>query len=200
VLAVVGVVTALAAPAALADGEEEGDRPRLHREKRGDRDTRREKWARRVRKMQQMRRLQMPLLRSAKVRKELARHREAMQDIAEAVKKLHEVVRKSVKDDTNPRDALAKHQEEANALATRLLNEYAKHYEAMAIIAKEAAATGTDGLAKMLLLPPRMGGDRPRLHRREGGDRPGDRPREGGDRPGDKPEEQDPIGENPFED
>jgi hypothetical protein len=141
--------------AALAADEEEGGggKPKRQRKPKPDRAAMREKMKQRRERMQIVKKMGQPLAGSEKAKEEIKRHQDALAAIAKSVAEVNEKVKKEIAEGATPEDAKKNHLEEAKTLAKQMLDEYAKHLEAMTALAKddEVVSAASEKLAERLL-------------------------------------------------
>ena len=191
-----GLALTLLAPAVLAEEGEGGDGWRPRRKAGGEREGKRRVELMRKRRAEQKRRtlearrrraqpLALPFALSEKGRAELERHQKALRALMEELRGVHLAVRKDIEGGMAPKEAITKHMDDAKAVANKMLDEQALHFENMAKIIKEEGPALVDRWAEQLLKGP---GDRPRPALRERRRRKRDK----------EPENVDDM--NPFED
>jgi hypothetical protein len=130
-----------------------GKKPKRLRKAKPDREAMRQRMKERRDRMMMVRKMGQPLAGSEKAREELKRHAEALGAVAKGVADLNAKIKKEVEDGATLEDAKKNHLEEAKVFAKQMLDEYAKHLEAMAALAKDEEVTtaASEKLAERLL-------------------------------------------------
>lgn len=141
----------------------------------------------RMKRLQDARLAQMPMVGSEKAKAEDQRYRTELEPLLKTAEELRNKVKKEVDDGAKLEDAVKNHLEESKALAKKVLEAYATHMQNLSAILKEEGDGAVDKLAEGLLKEP----ERPAMG---GPKRQGDAPKEGAP----KKEGQKKAGDNPF--